>query len=146
MTLTTLYTHFISPSSQHKRYTEPVAEIFRIKKSLLPLSAYDQEFLAKAASVVSKYLDDSDFNTELFADEMCMSRVHLYRKLKTLTGESVSGFVNMTRLKIAARLLKETDMSVKAIAYTLGFRDPKYFSRCFKRKIGYQPTVYAGRI
>jgi transcriptional regulator GlxA family with amidase domain len=89
---------------------------------------------------VIHHIEDQSFNVVDFADEMCMSRVHLYRKLKALTGESISSFVNTIRLKVAMKLLCETDMSVKQVAYTVGFSDPKYFSRCFKKKFNYQPS------
>jgi DNA-binding response OmpR family regulator len=71
----------------------------RLQPKDLPISSMDERFLTKAMEVVEENLNNSDFNADSFASEMCMSRVHLYRKLKALTDQSVSDFVKTARLK-----------------------------------------------
>lgn len=109
----------------------------------LAINNADEDFLKKAMGIVQDNLTDEDFSADVFADKMAMSRVHLYRKLKSLTGESVSDFVRTIRLKLAADLVKNKGLSVKETAYSVGFSDPKYFSKCFKQQFGVKPTDYA---
>ncbi|MEM9328741.1 MAG: AraC family transcriptional regulator, partial [Bacteroidota bacterium] len=96
--------------------------------------------------VIQENLNNADFSATQFAEEMCMSRVHLYRKLKALTNESVSGFVKIVRLKLAADLIKGKRMSIKEAAYTVGFSDPKYFSKCFKQQFGVRPSEFSDEV
>jgi AraC-like DNA-binding protein len=102
----------------------------------------DERFLTKAMEVVETHLNNPDFSADLFASEMFMSRVHLYRKLKALTDQSVSDFVRTARLKLAANLISGNKLTIKEAAYTVGFRDPKYFSKCFKQQFGVKPSEY----
>ena len=114
----------------------------RLQPKDLPISNMDERFLTKAMEVVEENLNNSDFNADSFASEMCMSRVHLYRKLKALTDQSVSDFVKTARLKLAANLIGENKLTIKEAAYTVGFKDPKYFSKCFKQQFGVKPSDY----
>lgn len=114
----------------------------RLEPKDLQISSMDERFLTKAMEVVEANLNDSEFNADSFASEMCMSRVHLYRKLKALTDQSVSDFVKTARLKLAANLIGENKLTIKEAAYTVGFKDPKYFSKCFKQQFGVKPSDY----
>jgi signal transduction histidine kinase/DNA-binding response OmpR family regulator/streptogramin lyase len=114
----------------------------RLQPKDLPISSMDERFLTKAMEVVEENLNNSDFNADSFASEMCMSRVHLYRKLKALTDQSVSDFVKTARLKLAANLIGKNKLTIKEAAYTVGFKDPKYFSKCFKQQFGVKPSEY----
>lgn len=105
----------------------------------------DEAFLRRALEVVQENLSNDNFSADDFADKMAMSRVHLYRKLKALTGQAVSDFVKTIRLKVAADLLKNQRISVKETSYQVGFNDPKYFSRCFRQQFGMKPKEYADR-
>jgi DNA-binding response OmpR family regulator len=114
----------------------------RLEPKDLQISSMDERFLTKAMEVVEENLNDSEFNADAFASEMCMSRVHLYRKLKALTDQSVSDFVKTARLKLAANLVGQNKLTIKEAAYTVGFKDPKYFSKCFKQQFGVKPSEY----
>ncbi|MEM9325869.1 MAG: ATP-binding protein, partial [Bacteroidota bacterium] len=70
---------------------------FKVEPHGLPTTSMDQAFLDRAMNVIQENLNNADFSATQFAEEMCMSRVHLYRKLKALTNESVSGFVKIVR-------------------------------------------------
>ncbi|WP_157637981.1 two-component regulator propeller domain-containing protein [Flexithrix dorotheae] len=114
----------------------------RLQPRDLQISNMDERFLNKAMEVVEANLNNSDFNADSFASEMCMSRVHLYRKLKALTNQSVSDFVKTARLKLAAKLVGENKLTIKEAAFTVGFKDPKYFSKCFRQQFGVNPSDY----
>lgn len=125
-----------------RQLQEKFQKEFKVEGADLPTTSMDQAFLNKAMEVIENNLSNSHFSATDFAEEMNISRVHLYRKLKSLTNESVSGFVKMVRLKLSADLIKNNKMSIKEVAYTVGFSDPKYFSKCFKLKYGVKPSDY----
>ena len=103
----------------------------------------DELFLKRAYDCVQKHLDDSDYDRDTFAADMGASASTLYNKLRALTGLSVSGFIRDIRMKEAMRTLQnQPEIRISDLAYKVGFRDPKYFSTCFKKEFGMQPTEY----
>lgn len=108
----------------------------------LTSSKLDKDFLNKAVGLVEKNLDNSDYSIEAFSDDMCMSRMNLYRKLQTITGQKPTEFIRSIRLKQAARLLTETGLTIIEISEKVGFATPSYFSKCFKEMFGVLPTQY----
>ena len=104
----------------------------------------DKDFVQRAVDCVNRHLTEEGFDQSQFADEMDTSKSTLYRKLKSLTGMSTSGFIRNVRLKAACRLMEEQkeNIRVSELAYATGFSDPKYFSVCFKKEFGVSPTEY----
>ena len=107
----------------------------------VPLSNDDQ-FLSKALQIIEKNMDDTSFSTEKFSEEIGISRAHLHRRLKALTMQSATEFIRTIRLKRAAELLNLKTASVSEIAYTTGFNNLSYFTRCFKEEFGVVPSEY----
>lgn len=105
-------------------------------------SKVDEEFLNKAMALVEKNIDNSDYNVELFSDDMCMSRMNLYRKLQSITGQKPTEFIRSIRLKKATELLTTSSLTIVEIAEQVGFSTPSYFSKCFKEMYGVLPTQY----
>ncbi|TVR84699.1 MAG: hybrid sensor histidine kinase/response regulator [Saprospirales bacterium] len=103
----------------------------------------DGEFLKKLHRVLKKQLDNQHISTEDIAMEMHISRTQLHRKLKAISGESTTGYINNYKLTAALSLLKTGKFSVKEVAFMVGFSDPKYFSRRFKKKFGESPGKIA---
>ena len=98
----------------------------------------------QAVACVNRHLDDPDFDVPQFVDEMATSRTTLHKKLKSLTGLNTTGFVRSIRLKAACRMMDENpNFRISELAYKVGFNDPKYFSICFKKEFGMQPTEYS---
>lgn len=102
----------------------------------------DELFIQKALVVVEKNMGDSEFNVESFVREMGLGRTALYQKIKALTDLSVADFIQNIRLKKAAQLLRDTDLSISEVAYKVGFNEPKYFSTCFKKHFNQTPSGY----
>ncbi|MCD7973246.1 MAG: ATP-binding protein [Candidatus Azobacteroides sp.] len=103
----------------------------------------DQKLLNRATEVVSRYLDDPEFNVNTFAQEMALGRSKLYLKIKGITGLTPNEFILNTRLKKAASLLiSDHDMNISDITHSLGFSTPRYFSKCFKDLFGISPLNY----
>jgi AraC-like DNA-binding protein len=85
-------------------------------------------------------MDDPEFSVNIFAEVLSMSRPVLYKKIHAVSGLSVNDFIKNIRLNKAAELLKNNDSNnISEVAYMVGFTDPKYFSREFKKKFGKSP-------
>lgn len=109
----------------------------------LDYTSLDENFLQQAIDCVNRHLSDPDFDQQAFLDEMGTSKSTLYRKLKSLTGLNSSAFIRNIRLKAACRIMEEKKhIRVSELAYAVGFNDPKYFSVCFKKEFGMQPSEY----
>lgn len=104
----------------------------------------DEEFLQKTYTILDRFYIQPEFSVEDFAREMCISKSLLYKKLKSLTGMSISDYVNNYKIKKSLVLLREGRLNVSDIAFHVGFNDPKYFSRVFRKFVGMTPTAYAG--
>ena len=111
----------------------------------ITVSSADEKFLQNTIAVVEKHLSDSGFSVEALENEMMMSKMQLYRKLKALTDQSPSEFVRTLRLKRAASLISQRSGNISEIAYGVGFNNLSYFAKCFKEHYGVPPSEYAGR-
>lgn len=102
-----------------------------------------QEFLSLAQSVVVEHYQNPDFDISTFALIMGISRVHLSRQLKRLTGRNASCYLREQRLRIAARRLRdEPETSITEIAFDAGFSSHAYFSQCFCQLFGTTPSEW----
>lgn len=106
------------------------------------ISQLDANFLKKCTAIIEKHLTETEYSVEQLSAEVGLSRVHVYRKIKHLTGLSVSEFVRNIKLKKAAVLLVESGKTVAEIAYDMGFSSPSYFSKCFKDLFKVTPSEY----
>ena len=96
-------------------------------------------FITRFKEVVEARLSDSDTSVEDLAADMHLSRVQLYRKVKTISGSSPVELLRTARLKRAYHLLLTTDKSISEVAYDVGFTAPSYFTKCFKDEYGMLP-------
>lgn len=108
----------------------------------LELESADEIFLKKVMTIVEDNLSESSFMASTLIEKVHMSQSVLYRKLKVLTGQSISEFIRTIRLKRASQLLINSDLGIAEIAYEVGFNDLKYFRRCFKKAFEVTPSVY----
>ena len=107
------------------------------------VSSPDEEFLNRALSFVYKHIEDENYDRDGLAAEMGTSTSTLYNKLRSITGLNVSSFIRDIRMKEASRLAEENpNIRVSDLAYRVGFKDPRYFSTCFKKHFGMQPKEY----
>ncbi|MFT4032597.1 MAG: two-component regulator propeller domain-containing protein [Siphonobacter sp.] len=107
-----------------------------------PINTIDEAFLNKLIAITERHLDHPGFGVTMLATEVAMSAPVLYKKLKALTDLSVNDFIKSIRLKKAAQLLEQKQMTVYEVAYAVGFEDRKYFSREFKKYFGKTPSEY----
>ena len=99
-------------------------------------------FLNKVVSIIEENISNSEFMASTLVDKMSMSQSVLYRKLKSITGQSITEFVRMIKLKKAAQLLEQDNLNISGVAYETGFNDLKYFRNCFKKTYGETPSQY----
>jgi AraC-like DNA-binding protein len=102
----------------------------------------DDKFLQKLMSALEENITNAEFNVTKLVREIGMSRPVLFRKVKMLTGLSVIDLIRKVRLKKAEMLLKQKKLSISEVAFTVGFSDPKYFSKSFRSHYGKSPSEY----
>lgn len=103
------------------------------------LGVQDQTFVTRLREVIRDNMGDSDFSVERIGEEIGLSRVQLYRKVKALTGQTPVELLRKARLERSRRLIEKTEKSVSEIAYEVGFTSPSYFNKCFKDEFGISP-------
>ena len=109
------------------------------------LSSRDQTFIGRLRDSIRQNMGDSDFTVERLGEELGLSRVQLYRKVKALTGQTPVDLLKKARLERARLLVEKTDKSISEIAYEVGFTAPSYFNKCFKDEFGVCPGVLRER-
>lgn len=105
----------------------------------------DKDFVEKFKNLIDEKMGDSNLNVEDLGKDMGLSRVQLYRKIKSLTNYSPNELLRIARLKKAASLLAASDMTVAEIGYEVGFSSPSYFTKCYKEQFGESPTDFLRR-
>jgi len=112
-------------------------------KSIASLSnKLDQEFLDKCIKIIKKNIDNPQLSVESFSSDIAMSRSALFKKLKSISGQSTSEFIRTIRLKRAAKHLRSGKYNITEVIFMVGFSDPKYFRTCFKKQFGKNPSEY----
>ena len=106
-------------------------------------STADETFLNEIIACIEKNIDNSEYTIDSLAADIVMSRMSLYRKMKSLTGQTPADFIRTVRLKTAAKLLKEGNCNVSEACYRTGFASPQNFSKHFKDMFGVLPSQYS---
>jgi YesN/AraC family two-component response regulator len=122
------------------RYTGGKAANDMIQK--IELKSSDEILIERIMKVINEELSNPELDVEMLASKVGMSRVHLYRKLKELTNQSVRDFIKGNRLKQAASLLSSKKLSISEVAYVTGFSNLSHFSNSFKEFYGVSPSEY----
>lgn len=104
------------------------------------LNEADKTFVGRLRTAIQENLGDSDFSVERLGEEIGLSRVQIYRKVKALTGQTPVELLRKARLTKARQLLEKTEKSVSEIAYEVGFTSPSYFNKCFKDEFDINPS------
>ena len=108
----------------------------------ITITSVDEKFLKKAIEVVENHISDENFDLPELRKKMNMSRSTLFRKLYALTSQSPTEFIRIVRLKRAASLLKQHFGNVSEVALEVGFTNPSYFTKCFKKMYSVSPVDY----
>ena len=113
---------------------EPVTEIAN--------NPTDNDFLNRMNDLIQQNFDNPDLNVNFLAEQLAISRSGLFAKIKTLADVTPNEMIQIVRLKRAAQLLRETNLSVSEVCYRVGFSSPSYFTKCFSKQFGIKPTEW----
>ena len=108
----------------------------------IKMKSPDEKLLERVMTAINHNLNNADLSVDRIADEVGISRVHLHRKMKELTGQTPHDFIRNIRMKKAASLLSAGDMNVSEVMYACGFSNAASFSTVFKKMYGMSPREY----
>ncbi|WP_299430066.1 hybrid sensor histidine kinase/response regulator transcription factor [uncultured Maribacter sp.] len=119
---------------------------FSIDQNFAPndiaISSLDEQLFKKALFIVEENISNNQFDIITFTTELGISRTLLFTKIKAWTNFTPNEFIQEIRMKRAAQLLEKGSLNVSEISYMVGFKNPKYFSKCFQKKYGLSPSSY----
>jgi signal transduction histidine kinase/DNA-binding response OmpR family regulator len=127
---------------QRERLRKKYSSMIGVDWEEIPVTTLDEKFLKKIMKIISENITDFNFNVSTLQEKMSMSREHIFRKLKALTGESPSSMIRIMRLKAAVSLLENGNTNIARVALQVGFSNPSYFSQCFKAQFGKSPSEF----
>ncbi len=105
----------------------------------------DEEFMLKVYAVLEKSYQNPEFSASQFASDMFVSRSLLYKKIRAITDLNITDFINSFKLKKAVELIQGNKLPIADIAFNVGFNDPKYFSRIFRKFYGMSPSEFQSK-
>jgi signal transduction histidine kinase/ligand-binding sensor domain-containing protein/DNA-binding response OmpR family regulator len=127
---------------QREIFHKDFRKLIEVKATDIKITSMDEKLIQNAIKFVEDKISDADFSVEDLSHELGMSRVHLYKKLLSLTGKAPLEFIRTIRLQRAAQLLEKSQLTISEVAYKVGFNSPKYFAKYFKEEFGMLPSAY----
>lgn len=128
-------------SSQPKERAIPKGELGDFE-----MTANDRKFLTDVDKYIKDMMGDPDTSVESMSAHLCMSRVQLYKRMVSLTGTTPSEYLRAKRIKRAEELIHSDELNISEIAYTVGFNNPRYFSKYFQEAYGLTPSQYKKKL
>lgn len=129
--------------------TSKLKEKFTSEDPLQPneviVSSLDEKLYKKALKIVEENISNEQFDIPLFCSELGVSRTMLFVKIKAWTNFTPNEFIQHFRMKRATQLLEQGKINISQVSYKVGFKNPKYFSKCFQKKFGQTPSQYANK-
>jgi YesN/AraC family two-component response regulator len=117
-------------------------ENITLKKSYVKVPAEYQDFLKKCIDIVEANLSNEDFSIKTFTQAIGMSHSSLYKKVKSISGQTVNAFIRSIRLRRAAVLMLKENYTINQAAFQVGIGDVKYFREQFFKLFGMNPSEY----
>lgn len=128
-----------------EKLKELYSKNFSLESLGVDVTSVDEKFMHKLYDTLQQNITNSDLNLDSFCKELGLSKSNLYRKIKQITGYSPNEFIRNFRLEAAAKMLKETDMTITEVYCAIGYNSPAYFSNCFKALYGVSPSEFKNR-
>jgi signal transduction histidine kinase/ligand-binding sensor domain-containing protein/DNA-binding NarL/FixJ family response regulator len=128
-----------------KKLREHFSQNINLEPSSINISSIDEKFIGKVKQVMEEHMNDLMFGVEQFSEEVNMSRSQFHRKLKALTNHTPAELIRSTRIKRAAELLEKGAGSVGEVALMVGFNYSSYFTKCFQKQYGINPSEFAAQ-
>lgn len=142
------HTDILSLKIRNLLYQREMIRRMYLKESItdpevITVTSMDEKMLKKAINYIQEHMDHTDLSIESISEHVGISRVHFYRKIKSLTGVTPQEFLKTIRLKYAASLIVQKKLRVSEVAYMCGYKDLAYFSKSFREFHGVSPTQYS---
>lgn len=138
-----LRNRIVNLMASRKRLKDKFSQQIYLQPLDISISSENGRFLTQVIEIIDKEIESVDFGVKELGDAIGLSRVQLYRKIKALTELTPSELLRTIRLKRAAQLLKESQLTISEIAYRTGFAEVSYFCKCFKDHYGLSPAGFA---
>jgi DNA-binding response OmpR family regulator len=126
-----------------KQLQEKFSNSVGLNNRAAAVNSSDQKFMDKLFAIISQEMENPDIDVNLFTREIGMSKTQLYKKVKALTGQSLFEFIYTIRLKKAAEILVNENVSVSEAAARVGYSNLSVFTRSFTRQFKINPSKYA---
>jgi len=126
---------------RQKKASGESAEAKEIEEAVAPPT---NAFMTRLSGIMEDRMADPNLTVDDIVREMGMGRTVFFKRLKGMTGQSPVEFIRETRLRHAAQLLRQSEMSVTEVSHAVGIADSRYFAKCFKHTYGVTPTEYRG--
>jgi len=114
----------------------------KLEPQNIAISNLDEVFLMKILNYIEHHITDPDLSVEQLSQEVALSKSSFYKKIKSLTNQTGVEFIRSVRIKRAAQLLGQGQLTINEVAYMVGFMDVDYFRKCFKEQFGYTPKEH----
>ncbi|MBW4889233.1 response regulator [Mucilaginibacter sp. HMF5004] len=114
----------------------------KLEPQNIAISNLDEAFLTKVLSYIEQHVTDPDLSVEQLSQQVAMSKSSFYKKIKSLTNQTGVEFIRSVRIKRAAQLLAQGQLTINEVAYMVGFMDVDYFRKCFKEQFKYTPKEH----
>lgn len=124
------------------RHATPIGKKIEPEIKQVEVTSVDERLVKEATTYVEENLDNTDLSVEMMSSHLGMSRVNLYKRMLSVTGNTPSEFIRNIRLRHAEALLREGKYNVSEVAYMVGFNNPRYFSKYFAEAYGMYPSQY----
>ena len=128
---------------QQEKRKQEFSRNIEVNPSLITITSVDEKLIQRALEYIEKNMDNTEYAVEELSRDLGMTRMNLYRKLQSITGNTPSDFIKSIRLKRAAQLLQGSQLTMVEVADCVGFSSASYFTKCFKEMFGVTPTQYA---
>lgn len=129
-----------------KKIKEKVAKELIMQPEEVKINSSDDKFLKQTMKIIEEHISDTEFTVDYLASQMGMSNSQFYLKLMAITNHSPLNFIRKIRLKRAVQLMKTNEYRISEIAYNVGFQDPKYFTKIFKKEFKMTPSEYIKKL
>ena len=127
---------------QQQNLKEHYARNYFVDSRELAANQQDNKFISRLIEIIESRIDQPDMDVSYIASELSMSRSKLYAKVKSLTDKSIVEFIRSYRLRKAATLLIEENLSIRETMERIGIESQSYFTRVFKNEFGMIPTAF----
>lgn len=124
------------------REERPMQNVGQTAAPALVMSQADKLFKDKMGAFIAQHVSDPDFTVDQLAQMMGMGRTKFFAKAKELVGMSPNKFLQNERMRLAADLLADGELTVAEVSYRVGIQDASYFNKCFKAAYGVPPSKY----